>query len=88
MILPEDETFLLCFRREAPLKNSVDFMKVRSQTVAAARHLLAKENLSGTYLSIKHPEYDKTDDNTVGLVGWISGCLGYQTSEVMHRWSH
>lgn len=30
MILPEDENFLLIFRREAPLDNSVDFMKVRS----------------------------------------------------------
>lgn len=41
MILPEDENFLLCFRREAPLKNSVDFMKVRSQSGTVARHLLA-----------------------------------------------
>lgn len=31
MILPEDENFLLIFRREAPLDNSVDFMKVNSQ---------------------------------------------------------
>uniref|UniRef100_A0A672G9F3 Secretagogin n=1 Tax=Salarias fasciatus TaxID=181472 RepID=A0A672G9F3_SALFA len=30
MILPEDENFLLVFRREAPLDNSVDFMKVNS----------------------------------------------------------
>lgn len=29
MILPEEENFLLLFRREAPLDNSVDFMKVR-----------------------------------------------------------
>ncbi|KAL0963347.1 hypothetical protein UPYG_G00305070 [Umbra pygmaea] len=28
MILPEDENFLLVFRREAPLDNSVDFMKI------------------------------------------------------------
>ena len=28
MILPEDENFLLIFHREAPLDNSVDFMKV------------------------------------------------------------
>lgn len=47
-----------------------------------------KENLSGTYLSVKHPESDKTDDDTVGLVGWISGYLGYRISEVMLRWSH
>lgn len=97
MILPEDENFLLCFRREAPLKSSVDFMKVSSESVAVARHLLAsgwassryretnKENLSGTYLSVKHPESDKTDDYTVG---WISGYLGYRISEVMLRWSH
>lgn len=31
MILPEDENFLLVFRREAPLDNSVDFMKVSSE---------------------------------------------------------
>lgn len=30
MILPEEENFLLVFRREALLDNSVDFMKVRS----------------------------------------------------------
>ena len=30
MILPEAENFLLIFHREAPLDNSVDFMKVRS----------------------------------------------------------
>uniref|UniRef100_A0A3P8V081 Secretagogin n=1 Tax=Cynoglossus semilaevis TaxID=244447 RepID=A0A3P8V081_CYNSE len=28
MILPEEENFLLLFRREAPLDNSVDFMKI------------------------------------------------------------
>ncbi|XP_041941405.1 secretagogin-like [Alosa sapidissima] len=28
MILPEDENFLLVFRRETPLYNSVDFMKI------------------------------------------------------------
>ncbi|XP_072535077.1 secretagogin-like [Salminus brasiliensis] len=28
MILPEDENFLLVFRREAPLDNSVEFMKI------------------------------------------------------------
>ncbi|XP_051577573.1 secretagogin-like [Myxocyprinus asiaticus] len=28
MILPEDENFLLIFRREAPLDNSVEFMKI------------------------------------------------------------
>lgn len=44
-----------------------------------------KENLSGTYLSVKHPESDKTDNYTVG---WISGYLGYRISEVMLRWSH
>lgn len=44
-----------------------------------------KENPSGTYLSVKHPESDKTDDYTVG---WISGYLGYRISEVMLRWSH
>uniref|UniRef100_A0A3B3DHK1 Secretagogin n=1 Tax=Oryzias melastigma TaxID=30732 RepID=A0A3B3DHK1_ORYME len=31
MILPEEENFLLIFHREAPLDNSVDFMKVRLQ---------------------------------------------------------
>lgn len=44
-----------------------------------------KENPSGTYLSVKHPESDKTDDYTVG---WISGYLGYRISEVMLRCSH
>lgn len=49
MILPEDENFLLCFRREAPLKNSVDFMKVSSESVAVARHLLALGWASSRY---------------------------------------
>lgn len=49
MILPEDENFLLCFRREAPLKNSVDFMKVSSESVAVARHLLALGCASSRY---------------------------------------
>uniref|UniRef100_H2TKC0 Secretagogin n=1 Tax=Takifugu rubripes TaxID=31033 RepID=H2TKC0_TAKRU len=31
MILPEDENFLLVFRREALLDNSIDFMKVSSE---------------------------------------------------------
>lgn len=30
MILPEDENFLLVFRREACLCNSVEFMKVKT----------------------------------------------------------
>lgn len=49
MILPEDENFLLCFRREAPLKSSVDFMKVSSESVAVARHLLASGWASSRY---------------------------------------
>lgn len=49
MILPEDENFLLCFRREAPLKNSVDFMKVRSESDAVARLPLAFGCASSRY---------------------------------------
>lgn len=33
MILPEDENFLLIFRREAPLDNSVEFMKVNLYSI-------------------------------------------------------
>lgn len=40
MILPEDENFLLIFRREAPLDNSVEFMKVRSQITLCVEGLV------------------------------------------------
>ncbi len=33
MMLPEDENFLLLFRRETPLDNSVEFMRVRVRFV-------------------------------------------------------
>uniref|UniRef100_A0A8C9W150 Secretagogin n=1 Tax=Scleropages formosus TaxID=113540 RepID=A0A8C9W150_SCLFO len=38
MILPEDENFLLLFRRETPLDNSVEFMKVRA-SLSTSCHL-------------------------------------------------
>lgn len=44
MILPEDENFLLCFRREAPLKNSVDFMKTwRKYDIDCSGYICAQE---------------------------------------------
>lgn len=33
LMLPEEENFLLLFRRETPLDNSVEFMRVRSKVV-------------------------------------------------------
>ncbi|XP_034466824.1 secretagogin isoform X2 [Hippoglossus hippoglossus] len=44
MILPEDENFLLIFRREAPLDNSVDFMKIwRNYDVDSSGYISAQE---------------------------------------------
>lgn len=44
MILPEDENFLLIFRREAPLDNSVDFMKIwRKYDVDCSGYISAQE---------------------------------------------
>uniref|UniRef100_H3CW71 Secretagogin, EF-hand calcium binding protein n=1 Tax=Tetraodon nigroviridis TaxID=99883 RepID=H3CW71_TETNG len=44
MILPEDENFLLVFRREALLDNSVDFMKIwRKYDVDCSGYMSAQE---------------------------------------------
>ncbi|XP_034409554.1 secretagogin-like [Cyclopterus lumpus] len=44
MILPEDENFLLIFRREAPLDNSVDFMKIwKKYDVDCSGYMSARE---------------------------------------------
>uniref|UniRef100_A0A3Q4B1I2 Secretagogin n=1 Tax=Mola mola TaxID=94237 RepID=A0A3Q4B1I2_MOLML len=44
MILPEDENFLLIFHREAPLDNSVDFMKIwRKYDVDCSGYISAQE---------------------------------------------
>ncbi|KAM4633042.1 secretagogin-like [Polymixia lowei] len=44
MILPEDENFLLVFRREATLDNSVDFMKIwRKYDVDCSGYISAQE---------------------------------------------
>jgi len=44
MILPEDENFLLVFHREAPLNNSVDFMKIwRKYDVDCSGYISAQE---------------------------------------------
>ncbi|KAL4616959.1 secretagogin-like [Arapaima gigas] len=47
MILPEDENFLLLFRRETPLNNSVEFMKVSSHSNGT--DLLLSASLSVPY---------------------------------------
>lgn len=44
MILPEDENFLLVFHREAPLDNSVDFMKIwKKYDVDCSGYISAQE---------------------------------------------
>ncbi|KAF3839995.1 hypothetical protein F7725_018712 [Dissostichus mawsoni] len=44
MILPEDENFLLIFRREAAMDNSVDFMKIwRKYDVDCSGYISARE---------------------------------------------
>ncbi|XP_034031125.1 secretagogin-like [Thalassophryne amazonica] len=44
MILPEDESFLLVFRRETPLNNSVEFMKIwKKYDVDCSGYISAQE---------------------------------------------
>uniref|UniRef100_A0A3Q2PNF6 Secretagogin, EF-hand calcium binding protein n=1 Tax=Fundulus heteroclitus TaxID=8078 RepID=A0A3Q2PNF6_FUNHE len=44
MILPEEENFLLIFRRETPLDNSVDFMKIwRKYDIDCSGYISAQE---------------------------------------------
>ncbi|XP_065102361.1 secretagogin isoform X1 [Paramisgurnus dabryanus] len=47
MILPEDENFLLIFRREAPLDNSVDFMKIWRKYDADSSGYISAVELKG-----------------------------------------
>lgn len=49
MILPEDENFLLVFRRENPLDNTVEFMTVRSK--------ITHESSAWHDLSIAHQQF-------------------------------
>ncbi|XP_045552583.1 secretagogin isoform X1 [Salmo salar] len=47
MILPQDENFLLVFRREAPLDNSVDFMKIWRKYDADSSGYISAVELKG-----------------------------------------
>ncbi|XP_051573945.1 secretagogin [Myxocyprinus asiaticus] len=47
MILPEDENFLLIFRREAPLDNSVEFMKIWRKYDADSSGYISAVELKG-----------------------------------------
>lgn len=51
MILPEDENFLLVFRREAPLDNSVDFMKVRPDVTLRSVSNTCNYNFYNTFFN-------------------------------------
>ncbi|XP_041708216.1 secretagogin isoform X2 [Coregonus clupeaformis] len=60
MILPEDENFLLVFRREAPLENSVDFMKIwRKYDADSSGYISAVE--------LKMNIFDKNKDGRLDL---------------------
>ncbi|TNN79986.1 Secretagogin [Liparis tanakae] len=85
MILPEDENFLLIFHREAPLDNSVDFMKIwKKYDVDCSGYISARE-LKGFLndLFLKHHKEvssDKLEEYTDTMVMKIfdknkDGCL-------------
>uniref|UniRef100_A0A3Q1JUU3 Secretagogin n=1 Tax=Anabas testudineus TaxID=64144 RepID=A0A3Q1JUU3_ANATE len=91
MILPEDENFLLIFRREAPLDNSVDFMKIwRNYDVDCSGYISAQE-LKAFLKDLfqqhhKEVSSDKLEDYTDTMVkiqfthkhtGRISGMLNH-----------
>ncbi|KAJ4931490.1 hypothetical protein JOQ06_025785 [Pogonophryne albipinna] len=60
MILPEDENFLLIFRREAAMDNSVDFMKIwRKYDVDCSGYISARE--------LKMKIFDKNKDGSLDL---------------------
>uniref|UniRef100_A0A665SXA8 Secretagogin n=1 Tax=Echeneis naucrates TaxID=173247 RepID=A0A665SXA8_ECHNA len=79
MILPEDENFLLVFRREAPLDNSVDFMKIwRKYDVDCSGYISAQELkafLKDLFLQ-HHKEVspDKLEEYTDAMVNSNTPC--------------
>uniref|UniRef100_A0A3P9DJ78 Secretagogin, EF-hand calcium binding protein n=1 Tax=Maylandia zebra TaxID=106582 RepID=A0A3P9DJ78_9CICH len=64
MILPEDENFLLVFRRENPLDNTVEFMTVRSKITHESRAFLKD------LFELQHKEVtpDKLEDYTDAMM--------------------
>uniref|UniRef100_A0AAQ4QVE4 Secretagogin n=1 Tax=Gasterosteus aculeatus aculeatus TaxID=481459 RepID=A0AAQ4QVE4_GASAC len=84
MILPEDENFLLVFRREAPLDNSVDFMKIwRKYDVDCSGYISAlelKAFLKDLFQKhLKEVSSDKLDEYTDAMMKIFDknkdGCL-------------
>uniref|UniRef100_A0AAR2L6R5 Secretagogin n=1 Tax=Pygocentrus nattereri TaxID=42514 RepID=A0AAR2L6R5_PYGNA len=63
MILPEDENFLLIFRREAPLDNSVEFMKIWRKYDADSSGYISAAELKGFLHDLfKHHKKDVSSD--------------------------
>uniref|UniRef100_A0A8C7IXT1 Secretagogin, EF-hand calcium binding protein n=1 Tax=Oncorhynchus kisutch TaxID=8019 RepID=A0A8C7IXT1_ONCKI len=59
MILPQDENFLLVFRREAPLDNSVDFMKIWRKYDADSSGYISAVELKVMLTPLLHTEGNK-----------------------------
>ncbi|KAL6489085.1 hypothetical protein MHYP_G00028260 [Metynnis hypsauchen] len=63
MILPEDENFLLIFRREAPLDNSVEFIKIWRKYDADSSGYISAAELKGFLHDLfKHHKKDVSSD--------------------------
>uniref|UniRef100_A0A8C7QQY0 Secretagogin n=1 Tax=Oncorhynchus mykiss TaxID=8022 RepID=A0A8C7QQY0_ONCMY len=72
MILPQDENFLLVFRREAPLDNSVDFMKIWRKYDADSSGYISAVELKVMLTPLLHTDgnmkiFDKNKDGRLDL---------------------
>uniref|UniRef100_A0A3P9J144 EF-hand domain-containing protein n=1 Tax=Oryzias latipes TaxID=8090 RepID=A0A3P9J144_ORYLA len=75
MILPEEENFLLIFHREAPLDNSVDFMKIWRKYDADCSGYISAQELKAFLKDLfeqHHREVssDKLEEYTDAMVGF------------------
>uniref|UniRef100_A0A3Q2CM71 Secretagogin n=1 Tax=Cyprinodon variegatus TaxID=28743 RepID=A0A3Q2CM71_CYPVA len=67
MILPEEENFLLIFRREAPLDNSVDFMKAFLNDLFQQHHKQVSPVKLEEYTDTMMKMFDKNKDGRLDL---------------------
>uniref|UniRef100_A0A8C4ZY92 EF-hand domain-containing protein n=1 Tax=Gadus morhua TaxID=8049 RepID=A0A8C4ZY92_GADMO len=67
MILPADENFLLVFRREAPLDNSVDFMKAFLRDLIQQHHKEVSPSKLDEYTDAMMKVFDKNKDGCLEL---------------------
>uniref|UniRef100_A0A671MRQ0 Secretagogin n=1 Tax=Sinocyclocheilus anshuiensis TaxID=1608454 RepID=A0A671MRQ0_9TELE len=91
MILPEDENFLLIFRREAPLDNSVEFMKIWRKYDADSSGYISAVELKGFLndlfqqhkKNIPHRKLDEYTNTMVTLFIKVSSMKLYFHSRIL-----